>query len=91
MILDATTGESFGIVNSFVANDRIFIDTNKGQKSVYLVRGGNVTNLFSKVISGSTFFQLLPGDNRFSYSVDDGANDNKVFILFTFANLYRGV
>lgn len=91
VILDATTGESFGIVNSFVANDRIFINTNKGQKSVYLVRGVNVINLFLKVISGSSFFQLLPGDNRFSYSVDDGSNDNKVFIMFTFANLYRGV
>lgn len=90
-IKGTSSGEIFTLNYNFVENDRIIIDTNKGKKSVSLLRNATTINLFSAVKKGSTFFQLDIGDNFFSYLVNDGANDDAVQIFFKHYALYGGV
>lgn len=90
-IKDTSSGEIFTLDYDFVENDRITIDTNKGKKSVSLLRNATNINLFSAVKKGSTFFQLDIGDNFFSYLVDDGTNDGAVQISFKHYAMYGGV
>lgn len=91
-IRNTVTGESMIIndSNGFSSGDIITINTNRGEKSVRLIRNGATTNLFSKLQSGFSFFQLAMGVNRFSYQIDDGVNDEKVDVIFNHRPLYRG-
>lgn len=90
-IKGTSRGETFTLDYNFVKNDRITIDTNKGEKSVSLLRNAATINLFSAVRKGSTFFQLDIGDNFFSYLIDDGINDSAVQIFFKHYAMYGGV
>ena len=91
LIKNTQTGESMTLSYKFLENDRVIIDTNKGQKSIVLIRNGITSNLFTALIKGSTFFQLTIGDNFFSYTADNGANDDLVHVIFEHYNVYRGV
>ena len=91
LIKNTQTGELMTLSYKFLENDRILINTNKGQKSIVLVRNGVTTNLFTALVKGSTFFQLTIGDNFFSYTADNGSNDDLVHIIFEHYNIYRGV
>lgn len=89
---NTVTGEDMVLDYSFAENDTIVINTNKGSKSITLIRGGVSSNLFSALQQGSDFIQLLQGVNRIDYICDDGDTDNSaVKITFTFALIYRGV
>lgn len=90
-ITNTVTGEYIWLESHFMTNDKVIINTNKGKKSVSLVRNGVITNIFGTVMQGSTFFQLAVGDNEFAYQIDDGSSDEYVFITFRFYYLYRGV
>lgn len=90
-IKNTRTGEDFTLVYPFVDGDRVVINTNKGQKSVRLIRDGETINLFSALQKGSVFFQLTAGDNVFSYLADDGTSNNSVHIIFRHYTQYRGV
>lgn len=90
-IKNIITGEDITLNHSFLANDTVIIDTNKGSKSVSLIRGGIKSNIFTSLKKGSIFFQLSIGDNFFSYLADSGASDEKVFIKFSHYTIYRGV
>ena len=91
MLANVGTGETLTVNYSFISGDIMTIDTNKGQKSLVLTRGGVKYNLFPALVSGSTFFQLRPGSNVFTYFADDGAADANVHITFTFSDLFAGV
>lgn len=84
-------GETFTVNYNFLENDKLIIDTNKGNKSVSLIRNGSTINLFTGMKKGSTFFQLDIGDNFFSYLIDDGDNDDSVHIAFKHYTIYGGV
>ena len=90
-IKNTTTGDDLELEYSFQAGDQILINTNKGQKSVKLVRDGETSNLFSALQQGSVFFQLKVGDNEFTYTADNGEDNNHVFITFIYSTAYRGV
>lgn len=91
-IINTFTGDDFKLVHAFLAGDTVIIDTNKGRKSISLIRAGAVTNLFAALQTGSVFLQLLPGMNTFNYLVS-GSIDNvdEVKILLKFYNIFRGV
>lgn len=89
-IQNTETGEAITLAHTFLPEDLVTINTNKGQKSVTLLRDGESSNLFSAVEKGSVFFQLMPGDNYFSYVVT-GAQDSDVDIVFRHHTVYRGV
>lgn len=91
-IKNITTGDDFEIIYPFIKNDTIIIDTNKGQKSIKLIRNGVITNIFSALQQGSVFFQLVPGTNNFEYLVNNSeANNDDISITFKHYNIYRGV
>lgn len=85
------TGETFTISYNFLDKDKVTINTNKGEKSITLLREGVSYNLFTAIQSGSTFFQLTVGDNFFSYTADSGASDSYVNIVYKHNTVYRGV
>ena len=91
VIRKVDTGETITLNYSFLAQDRIIIETQRGQKSIILIRTAVKTNLFSAMKKGSVLFQLTPGSNHFGYSIDDGAGDADVDINFSYSALYRGV
>lgn len=90
-IRSVSNGDTMTLNYPFVANDRIIIDTNKGEKSITLIREGVKYNIFSSMQKNSTFFQLQVGDNHFSYLIDDGSSDELVYVRFRHYKLYRGV
>lgn len=91
-IINTATGDEFEIVYSFLEDDSVVINTNKGKKSIMLIRSGAVTNLFSAVQAGSVFLQLLPGINTFNYTVSGSiANIDDVKVIFKYYNIFRGV
>lgn len=91
-IKNVITGDDFEINYSFLENDTVIINTNKGKKSITLLRNGVISNIFSALQAGSVFFQLLPGVNNFQYLVNGSAtNNDDVTITFRYYNIYRGV
>lgn len=90
-IKNTTTGDDMKLAYAFQANDKVIINTNKGQKSITLIRGGVLTNIFSALQQGSVFFQLRIGNNHFEYLVDGLPNTEDVSLVFRYYNLYRGV
>lgn len=91
MIKNVVSGEYFTLQHTFAANDEITIKTGKGEKGVVLKRAGIESNLFSKMVIGSTFFSLAIGENHFGYLADDGSTDELVHIEFIHDTMYRGV
>lgn len=89
-VQNAGTGEYISLVYNFLPNDRVVIDTNKGQKSVSMLRNGVIYNIFTAVQSGSTFLQLRSGQNPMTYLVE-GGNDGAADVKFKFYTKYRGV
>lgn len=90
-IKNESTGDSLKLQYNFLDGDRLFINTNLGEKSVQLLRDGVQSNLFSAVKKGSVFFQLQSGDNVFAYLADDGANNMNVYITMIVREAFRGV
>ena len=81
-------GNSFGIKIDMVEGDKITINTNKGEKSVTLLKDGVETNIINKVIPNPTWFTLQPGDNVFMYSAD---NPDLLQIVFKHYAQFEGV
>lgn len=90
-IRNVETGEEMTLDYSFLENDEIIINTNKGHKSVYLIRDSVQSNLFTAVRRGSVFFQLRAGDNLFGYLLDGSTENEEVSIRFLWRTIYRGV
>jgi hypothetical protein len=88
---NVTTGDDFILNYNFQANDTLLINTNKGQKSITLIRNGVLNNLFSALQRGSVFFQLATGNNFFEYLIDNLAGSDEARVTFRYYNVYRGV
>lgn len=90
-IRSVSTGDSLKLRYAFMENDKVIINTNKGEKSIKLIRNGLEHNIFTSITKGSVFFQLVVGDNYFSYLADDGESDDSLYVRFKHYDLYRGV
>lgn len=90
-VVEGSEGEKMTLVYPFLENDEIIINTNKGHKSVYLIRDSERSNLFTAVQRGSVFFQLRSGDNLFGYLLDGSTENEEVSIRFLWRTIYRGV
>lgn len=90
-VRNTETGEKITLEYQFIEDDKVIIDTNKGKKSISLIRNHITYNLFTALKKGSKFFQLSTGDNFFSYLADDGSSDMSVHIAFKHYTVYRGV
>ena len=67
-----TTQEYFGVDITMQSGDLITICTETGKKSVTLLRSGSVTNLLVYRKTGSSWVQLISGENRLSFDAEEG-------------------
>lgn len=70
-IYNVDTRESFILDVQMGEGDVITINTKQKEKSVTMTSQGVTTNIIGKLRKGSSWFQLLPGDNIFTYEVDE--------------------
>lgn len=71
------------------AGDEITINTRKKEKSITLLRDGVQTNIVGKLDAGSTWFNLIPGDNIFTYEADEFPEHLQC--IFIINNQFEGV
>lgn len=77
-----------GIKEHLQAFDNVYIRTTTKEKAIWLERGGTVTNLLPKRISGMTWAQVEPGTNHYRVEVDIPTG----YIMdVTYRVLYEGV
>lgn len=88
-IYKATTREFITIKITMQQNDVLTINTNKGSKSVKLLRNGVITSQINKIARDSTWLTLTSGDNLFIYEADSGSASMN--IVFTHRTRYEGV
>ena len=88
-ITDYDSGEFFKVNDDFAADHHLIINTNKGEKSVFLEWAGNRLNEFHNIEPGSTWFDIS-GTRTFTFSVDSG-NVSDVSIAINLYSLYEGV
>lgn len=70
-----TTQEYFGVDITMQSGDLITICTETGKKSVTLLRSGTVTNLLADRKTGSSWVQLISGENRLSFDAEEGQSN----------------
>ena len=89
-IYNVDTGEHIFIDITLSVGDRVQINTIKGQKSIiYYPALGGSQNIIGKFVSGSTWLQLIPGDNIFTITAD--TTPENMNVTFSITDLYEGV
>lgn len=90
IIYNTEDNTSFGLNVSMALGDEITINTQRKEKSVILTTAEGVqSNLIGAIAAGSTWFQLVPGDNVFIVSA--GTGPENLECTFTLINQYEGV
>lgn len=89
MIYNSTTRQYIGFDYAFQSGDEITVSTLSGSLSARLLRQGQTINLMQYLATGSTWLKLALGENNFTFSTADGAEDIK--ITLETVNLYGGV
>lgn len=80
--------EHFGIKGEFLGGDKIVINTNFGEESVYLYRGSEAINLLNDIMNDNTWMQLKRGSNYISYS---GEGSDFINVHIEYVKEYKGV
>lgn len=76
--------------SGIVKGDEIIITTDKGSRSVTLLRNGKSTNILNAIDPrNDEWFSLTKGDNIFAYTADDGS-DYLMFVV-DHTTLYEGI
>lgn len=88
-IYNADTGDRMTLSVEMRAGDEITINTRKKEKSITLLRDGVQTNIVGKLDAGSTWFNLIPGDNIFTYEADEFPEHLQC--IFIINNQFEGV
>lgn len=88
-IYNVETLEHIYLNTTLQEGDDITINTRQGEKAVSLTRDGVTTNLISAFGYGSSWFQLVPGDNVFTVAADAGIE--YFYATFTMVDQYEGV
>lgn len=88
-IYNADTGGRMTLSIEMRAGDEITINTRKKEKSITLLRDGVQTNIVGKLDAGSTWFNLIPGDNIFTYEADEFPEHLQC--IFIINNQFEGV
>lgn len=88
-IYNRTSQTFFGINFDMNVGDTIRINTIRGEKSVVLIRDGAEINIINNLMRGSTWIQLIPGNNEISYECDEGASN--LIVKITMTKCFEGV
>lgn len=89
-IFNYVTKEYIGVNYSLRALDEVIINTNKGEKDIYLIRSGVKTPLLPFKDKGSTWLVLNIGENVFTYTTSTD-NTADALVKVTYNKLYQGV
>lgn len=76
-----TNGTFFGVDITMQNGDVIEINTQRGEKSVKLTRGGVTTSIVGDRTSGSTWIVFEPGENEISFGADVSASSLRCTLL----------
>lgn len=88
-IYNMTTGEQFKLSTALQDGDEVTINTKRKEKSVTLLRSGVLTNIIGDLAAGSTWLQLLPGDNLFAMTAT--SNPQNMVVTCRVSELFEGV
>lgn len=89
-IFNYVTQEFIGLNFTFQAGDLVTINTQKGQKSITLLREGVESNLFNSLMKNVTWLQLPSGGAAFVYTIEDGLISN-LTVTIKHYDLFEGV
>lgn len=89
VIYDVTNNAQFGLTVDLSAGDEITINTNRGNKSVFMVSDNVQKNIINSMSKNSKFFVVPPGETVFTYDCAEG-RDN-LLVYFQYYNQYQGV
>lgn len=78
-----TTQKYFGLDFDMNKGDLITVNTQKGEKSVTLLRDGVTTNILNDRTEGSTWLTFEPGENELSFEADEGAANLEATLTIT--------
>lgn len=87
--INRTTQKYFSIDFNMIEGDVIRINSNRGKKSVILIRNAVETNIINNMVQGSTWINLAPGLNELSYECERG-QINLIVYMATY-RCYEGV
>ena len=88
-IYNEDSNEYFILNVEMQEGDDIIINTNKGEKGVTHTHNGVTTNIINDIESGSSWFQIEPGDNMFLYTADEYPDN--LHCTFIHSDKYGGV
>lgn len=89
-IYNVLTNEYIKINGTLYAGDTLTINTNTGQKRIQITDAqGNTVNILHRLVRGSTWLQVKPGDNYISYSADEG--EENMLVSLRHSDLFVGV
>ena len=88
-VINRTTGDIFTISYTLSKNQQLVINSNTGEKSIYLYTGSSKKNFLSKRKYGTQWITCVPGYNDFYYTADSGSEYMKV--EFYYNRKYQGV
>ena len=77
------TNEYFTLNISLDSGDEIQINTQRKEKSVFLISNGVRTNIVGNIKNGSTWFQFKPGDNLFITSAQTNPENLETYVVIT--------
>lgn len=84
-LYNMTTGEFWGFENTrikFYDGDIVRVNTNIGEKNATLIRLYNALSLVGDMSDGSSFIQLVPGENQLMITADSGVENIDVFVKY---------
>lgn len=87
-VSNLTTGKFVRVNRTLTSDDTLFINTEKGNKTIEIERNGVRKNAGSYIDLDSTFFQLAPGDNLIEYSTENNLDPQSVELVYS--NRYLG-
>lgn len=88
-ITNRTTGDTFTINYTMSANQQIVINSNAGEKSIYLYIESSKKNFLSKRKYGTKWITCVPGYNDFYYTAESGSANMQVEFIVN--KKYQGV
>ena len=88
-VMNRTTGDTFTINYTMSDSQQIVVNSNVGEKSIYLYTGSSKKNFLSKRKYGTQWITCVPGYNDFYYTADSGSDYMQV--EFIMAKKYQGV
>lgn len=88
-ITNRTTGDTFTISYTMSDSQQIVVNSNVGEKSIYLYTGSSKKNFLSKRKYGTQWITCVPGYNDFYYTAENGSEYMQV--EFYFNKKYQGV